>query len=345
MQRISFFSLFGFFALFLLWGCEKDEQQLVLQPGGTITLTPSSTTVTLSNSSSAANPLTLTWTPVNYGVNVPVTYTVQFDKIGNQFQAPAEISAGSSTSISLTTADLNAALLKVGLTGGVPGQVEMRVRAGINRPNDQPNQFVFSNGVALNATPISTVSYLYVPGAYQNWAPERAPGLISSQSNGIYEGFIYFPVASEFKFTSLPAWSGTNYGIGAAADKLSTTGDNLKLAAPGYYLFSVNTTTLTWSVLKTDWSIIGAATPKGWDGDTPMTYDPTTGTWKVDLALKQDEFKFRANNAWSLNLGDTGADGVLDAGGDNIKVPSAGNYTIELNLSKAGTYTYKLTKK
>jgi hypothetical protein len=29
---------------------------------------------------------------------------------------------------------------------------------------------------------------------------------------------------------------------------------------------------------------------------------------------------------WDLNFGDTGANGSLEFNGDNIKVPSAGNY-------------------
>lgn len=345
MQRITLHTLFALCSLFLVWGCEKDEQQLVLQPQGTITATPSSTSVILTSTGSATNALGLSWTPVDYGVPVAVNYAVQFDKVGNQFKAPVEISAGTSTSLSITGADLNAALLKLGLVGGTPGQVEMRVRAGINRPNDQPGQFQYSAATVLNATPITTISFLYVPGAYQNWAPENAPSLISPSSDGNYEGYIYVGAASEFKITSVPAWNGTTYGVGATADKLSTTGDNLKIATPGYYYFRVNTTNLTWSAVPTKWGVIGAATPTNWEASTPMTYDPTSGTWKLDVALKQDELKFRANDAWDLNFGDNEADGILEAGGANIKVPSAGNYTVELDLRKAGSYTYKLTKK
>jgi uncharacterized protein involved in high-affinity Fe2+ transport len=54
--------------------------------------------------------------------------------------------------------------------------------------------------------------------------------------------------------------------------------------------------------------------------------------------------KFRANNAWDYNLGDTGANGTMEYGGDNIKVPSAGNYTITLDLSSPRNYKYSLTK-
>jgi uncharacterized protein involved in high-affinity Fe2+ transport len=47
---------------------------------------------------------------------------------------------------------------------------------------------------------------------------------------------------------------------------------------------------------------------------------------------------------WDLNFGDTGANGSLEFNGDNIKVPSAGNYTITLDLSSPRNYKYTLTK-
>ena len=57
------------------------------------------------------------------------------------------------------------------------------------------------------------------------------------------------------------------------------------------------------------------------------------------------EIKFRANDAWDLNFGDTNANGSLEYGGDNIKVPAGGGtFEIELILN-TGDYTYKLTKK
>jgi hypothetical protein len=54
--------------------------------------------------------------------------------------------------------------------------------------------------------------------------------------------------------------------------------------------------------------------------------------------------KFRANNGWDINYGDKGADGMLDFNSDNIKIPSAGNYTITLDFSSPRNYKYSLTK-
>jgi hypothetical protein len=75
-----------------------------------------------------------------------------------------------------------------------------------------------------------------------------------------------------------------------------------------------------------------------------MTYNKTT-KFDVTLNLSANELKFRANDHVDLNFGDTGADGSLEFNGNNIKVPSAGNYTITLDLSSPRNYKYTLTKK
>ncbi|MEK7256375.1 MAG: SusF/SusE family outer membrane protein, partial [Bacteroidota bacterium] len=53
------------------------------------------------------------------------------------------------------------------------------------------------------------------------------------------------------------------------------------------------------------------------------------------------EFKFTTNPDWSVNYGDDGADGTLDANGANIKTGDAGFYLLEVDLN---ALTYTLTK-
>ena len=112
----------------------------------------------------------------------------------------------------------------------------------------------------------------------------------------------------------------------------------------GYYLIVVDTEKLTYKATATAWGIIGDGTPGSWDNSTAMTYDKVAKVWTVTADLTQKEMKFRANDAWDLNFGDTGANGSLEYGGDNIKIPSAGNYTITLDLSSPRNYKYTLTK-
>lgn len=334
-------------ALVALVACEKQENRVVLPDTATstITATPSSLSVAPDRNNLAGTALTMRWTPVSYGIATPYRYVVQFDKKGNNFAAPAEISAGTSTSVAITSDDLNKTLVRLGIAAGTTGQIEARVKSELaTQPDRAGVQAVYSPTLTLTGTAYTNTTYLYVPGEYQGWSPSTAPRLTSPNGNGVYEGYVYFSKASKFKITSAPNWDNTNYGAGGTG-LLSATGGDIGPLDAGYYRFNVDQNKLTYSITKTDWSIIGAATPKGWDAGTPMTFDPTTNTWKVDLVLKADEFKFRANDAWDINFGDDGADGILEYGGANIKVATAGTYTVTLNLNENGKYTYTLTKK
>jgi len=65
----------------------------------------------------------------------------------------------------------------------------------------------------------------------------------------------------------------------------------------------------------------------------------TAGIWAVAVTLTDGEIKFRANDDWAINLGDTDADGSLEPDGTNI-ASTAGNYVVQLNLSTPNEYTY-----
>jgi hypothetical protein len=105
----------------------------------------------------------------------------------------------------------------------------------------------------------------------------------------------------------------------------------------------VDLTSLTYSLLKTDWGLIGSATPDGWNSDQDMTYDAASGAWTISLNLVGGEVKFRANNDWGLNYGDNGADALLEQGGANIAIPGNGFYVIKLYLDKPD-YTYSIDR-
>ncbi len=182
---------------------------------------------------------------------------------------------------------------------------------------------------------------LYVPGGYQNWTPASAPTLASPSKDGNYSGYVYFNAASEFKLTNQPDWAGTAYGSGGAG-KISSTGGNLSVSAAGYYLINANTVTNEYSITATTWGVVGAFSGWGGNPDTQLTY--SNGKWTGTLVLAADsELKFRANSDWGINLGDDGADGVLEGGGANLKL-TAGTYSVVLNLSNPGYYTYSFKK-
>jgi hypothetical protein len=169
--------------------------------------------------------------------------------------------------------------------------------------------------------------------------------LKSVASDNKFEGYLNFPLANaQFKFSTTPAWDGNDYGDdGTSSGHLVHPGSNLQETDAGYYKINVDMTALTYTVVKTTWGLIGDATPGGWSTDSPMAYDTATGLWKAVLNLTAGSLKFRANGAWDINYGDTGADGILDAGGDNIAIPDAGSYTITMKLGFPD-YTYSIVK-
>lgn len=192
---------------------------------------------------------------------------------------------------------------------------------------------------------------IYVPGGYQvasgysegDWAPDAAPTLASVNADNIYEGYIYFAADnSEYKFTEGPNWD-VNWGDESADGTLEAGGANLVAPTAGVYRIIVNLNDMNYTVQKTDWGLIGDATPGGWDTDTNMEFDPETKEWKMIVELGTGFIKFRANDDWDINLGDNEPDGTLEYGGENIAIDEPGKYEIKLKLGTPD-YTYTVDK-
>ncbi len=187
---------------------------------------------------------------------------------------------------------------------------------------------------------------LNCPGSYQGWNPSDPNHVVGSvKSNSEYEGYLYFENAgTQFKLAK-GSWD-VNWGDdGTLSGKLKHGGDNFSIADPGYYKVNCDTALMTYSILKTNWGVIGDATPGGWTTDTPMAYDTATKTWRVTLDLLGGKgLKFRANGGWDLNYGDDGQKiGLLKPGGDNITIPEDGSYVVVMKLG-APDYTYTITR-
>lgn len=185
---------------------------------------------------------------------------------------------------------------------------------------------------AFNGSP-----FLYVPGDHQGWSPATAPYLYSTDMMS-YQAYI--TLNKEFKLAPERGWDGA-YGIDAD-NKLSTSGDNISVETPGFYLLKASLADMSWSAdLIDSYGLIGDATEGGWDNSTPMAFDAATSTYTVTATLKDGSFKFRANNGWDINLG--GDLSNLTSGGDNIAV-TAGTYLITLNLSDPAKYSATMVK-
>lgn len=190
----------------------------------------------------------------------------------------------------------------------------------------------------------TTYPLLYVPGGYQGWDPTKTTTVLASANvDGKYEGYLNFPDDNtEFKFADGPSWD-VNYGDTGGDGTLEANGDNIKANA-GFWKIDVDLNSLTYTLTKTIWGVIGSATAGGWDSDQDLTYDAETGAWVGVFDFTPGEIKFRANDDWAINYGDAGADALLERDAANIVIANAGTYKVALFLDKPDhTYSIELT--
>ncbi|MDO6821310.1 alpha-amylase domain-containing protein [Zobellia sp. 1_MG-2023] len=142
----------------------------------------------------------------------------------------------------------------------------------------------------------------------------------------------------ELKFRANNGWD-VNLGDAGAEGSLEDGGGNIPVTA-GSYQIDLDVVNKTFSLGT--WAIIGSATPNGWDDpDTDMVYDMTNNVWTITTDLLPGEMKFRFNDTWDVNLGNTGTDNSLRQDGDNIMISTAGSYTINLDIM-TNTYTINM---
>ncbi|WP_345368959.1 SusE domain-containing protein [Algivirga pacifica] len=284
---------------------------------------------------------TIRWEAADYGATLATNYTLELSN--DNFETAAPIVSTGLTEVAVTNEELNNAGNLLGMEAEVPVPVSFRIiadpGAGLVPDTSEVQNFTLTTYPANLSFPT-----LWVPGAHNGWAHNDDDVIKSLDSDGIFEGYLW--LESEFKITDEAGWGGTNYGDGGAVGTLSTDGGagNLMVAETGYYRLIATPSLLTYSVTKTEWGVIGSATPNGWDGpDIDMEYDQATGLWTVTADLVEGEIKFRANDDWAINYGDEGGNGTLELDNpNNIVIDQAGNYTIILNLNDTPIYRYSL---
>lgn len=368
MKKLIYSAFILIISLAVFISCEKEPKLTVL---GNVDFPPAvnsnvtSVTLKATDSTSTASVMNLSWSAADYGIPTHVTYTVLFDVPGdtigdNPWSNAVKVVAGVDVlTKSFTTKQLNNAAISLGLTADATNTMVICVQAFADRP-------ALTHGITLSIKPYKpyvppAFDFLYLAGDFQGWSIGTAVPIASAKGAKKYEGYINIPAGGtmEYKsYTILGNWNSDSYGdkgTGASGTltRFNAAGHNFKAPEAGYYEICISLNDSTWKQVKTTWSIIGDAAD-GWSTDIPMTYDPANKVWKVTKDLKTSgSFKFRANNAWTIDFGidDRGNLGYADnpflgsnTAFHNITVPSDGNYTITLDLSNAGTYSYKAVK-
>lgn len=180
---------------------------------------------------------------------------------------------------------------------------------------------------------------LYMAGDANGWDHSD---VLNSDDGVHFTGYMYLN-QNGFKFSTQPNWDGTSYG--ADFDTAPDAGNIVITEDAGFYQVDVDLSAKTYTLTPFTIGIIGNATPKGWDGDTDMTYNPEERCWELkNVELTDGEMKFRHTNDWSLSWGGE-LDNLTTQNGPNIPV-TTGTYDIKLVVNWAeGTAKCEMTKK
>jgi starch-binding outer membrane protein SusE/F len=363
----------GVFFLLAAVSCKKEGALLIVNENTSFTgsIKASVDSVVLMPANDSDSVVTITWPAVSYGTGVAVTYTLELDlpgdtagTAGTQGTAGTEGWAKATSFIagpnvlhySFAGKDLNNLMQTLSVFGATP--LVFRVLSNVTQYNGAASTVptTYSSVVSVVVTPYTT--NLFVPGAYQGWNPATAPLLnpVAGKA-GLFEGYVDIVGSGNqgFKYTNAPDWNHINYGdpsgeVGGGTLTTNGLAGGLSVANGGYYELTANLNNLTWTATSTTWSIIGDATPGGWNTDTQMTYDATNQVWTVTAAMvTAGSFKFRANDAWVIDFGIDNSGNLqyadnpffgYTAGLNNLTVPTNGTYIITLDLHISGKYTY-----
>lgn len=327
-------------ALMLMTSCEKDQIQAVLNSSAAPAVSLSAPNVVLTKDKENNEVLTISWLKPDFGYDAGPAYTILLDKKGGDFSKAYSYASGSQLSKSFKGAELNAILLNLGLAPGTASNLDVKVQAKLSE------KVILSSPIAgLNATAYLDKLDLSTPwgvvgSAFNDWGATPDAPFYKTGLAGVYVSYVTLK-DGEFKIRKNNDW-GINYGDTGADGKLEAGGDNI-VSKAGTYKITFNETALTVKIEKYSWGIVGSAfNDWGATPDAPLTYDPYSDQWRGVVALKDGEFKVRQNSEWSVNYGDDGANGTLDANGANL-VATKGNYLITVSFTENKISVQKIT--
>lgn len=210
--------------------------------------------------------------------------------------------------------------------------IERKMEAHITAMANHEGETFRLQGATTIATRLhqNSKGLIYLPKESNNWKEENTPFLYSENYDSIYTGYAY-----------LKDKLSLNYSVKDALDTsifkempkgFNIEGNKIKCKKTGFYFLKINLKAKTFEAIEQTWGIIGDATPHGWGDDTPMTYNEEQHCWTLTTRLEAKSLKFRANHDWGYNLG--GTPQRLGANGSNIQITKAGDYTINLYLTR-----------
>jgi hypothetical protein len=350
MKNIKLIGLF-LIAIIGLQGCDQDDDLV-------FTAVPPAEGASFSNTFLDEYVLTpatsgnlaerFTWNDVFFDTPTPTNYELQRSISGDFDEAELVVGSTDGNEIAVSVGTMLGYAEEAGLDNDPStenpntGQVYFRLRAF---PGDASSSVeTFSDVQALTVVlpeeslgggAFEIASWGVVGSGYNNWGAYADGFFYTTGTPNVFVSYVTL-FDGEIKFRENNDWT-NNFGDTGADGTLDAGGDNIAVSA-GTYKITLDIAGGTYIIEPYSWGVVGSAyNDWGATPDGKFYYDHTTDTFKVGIKLMDGEMKVRFNNDWAVNFGDTGADGTLDAGGDNIPV-TEGYYAITIDLNN-NTYT------
>lgn len=306
-----------------------------------------------------------TFTEVDFGISVPVVYTLNVAPSGSEAISTKLAATISGGNIKIAQKDLNSALLNMGAAANIEFALDFQLVANLANDKgsaitDDESYVKYSNVVTASFIPYSTTvldvdkyDHIYIIGAAESvgsWAHGNVFQFLYNYNGdgNTYTGMIYYTngASGGWKLTGAGNWDNGNWGSpdqGEAEEAAEITliddggSKDIKCYSKPYYMWTFNKEELklTKEFGFTTMAIVGSFNE--WnpaDESTIMSYNAHYHRFYIDWDFTADaELKFTADGAWTLNFGVD-----MEQGGKNIPV-TAGKYRIYLDFNK-GEYSF-----
>ncbi|MEW4924876.1 SusE domain-containing protein [Algibacter sp. 2305UL17-15] len=347
--------------LVLVSSCSEDDEKFIVSDTEPVVLGDLTITDIVLDPVNTNNPaVTFNWTEADYGQQVPVTYQIEVasDEMFSNSATAATVNSGNT--VTLSASEVNVAAGNVGLPPFAWNMLYARVTSSVGTENGLP---VASNSISFNVFPYFNYTfkdyYLVGNGVAPGWSNDNNnPPLFRDGNNpNIYYYTGYFTNSDgdfgngRFKILETRGSWQPQWGVSddEGDDVLKTSGSiagnpetqdgdpgRFGVAADGYYQFSINFSSKTYTMAAYDASGATDFTSIEIQGSAATTTAMTQSTfdshiWYLSsVRLTQGDLQFKTNSG-SVWGGTTEFSGQATANGGNIPVIVEDDYEVWFN--------------
>ncbi|AFD05883.1 SusF/SusE family outer membrane protein [Solitalea canadensis] len=339
--------------------CKKDIYDLGNIADQPLALSAVKDTLVLEEKNYAADALVLNWTSgTNQGTNAAISYTLQIDTKGNNFQNAVTVDLGKSIyTKKYTVRELNDLLVtKWNITPGVAAVLEAKVNTTV-AGHDSFSETSVKEIKVTAYEPVTKTLFLIGDAAPNGWSADNATPMKNNADvpgSFTWKGLLN---PGELKFITTKGQFSPSYNKGADSGHLMyRTSDEqpdnkFAIAKSGVYEVTINLLDLSISIREGNeplysrlW-ILGDAVPNGWDIGNPTEMRVDSGNLFVFNyygVLKAGEFKI------PVATGNFGTDYYMpltnhpDLSTTTVQLTPGGQPDNKWQITNAGPYKIKL---